>query len=90
VKYKSSDLVLLDYPVKRPSNLLTSPTSKACFDTVALNAGAVLFVSGLAGSIAEGFDKACACMRSGIAMNKLELWSQVAQELMSRGKKQKS
>lgn len=59
-----------------------------CFNTIALNAGATLYVSGLADSIPHGFQLAGDAMRSGKALEKLQQWSQVANELHTR-KKQK-
>ena len=60
------------------------PELKGCFDTIAINAGAVLYVSGLASSIKEGFAKAQQCMRSGQALAKLDELASVAQELHSK------
>ena len=57
------------------------------FHTVALNAGAVLYVSGLASSIQDGFSIACETMKSGSALRKLEEWSNVAQELDAKRKR---
>lgn len=64
-----------------------------CFNTVALNAGATLYVSGLAENIEQGFHMAAEAMRTGKALQKLEQWSQVATELKQeeeQRKKQKS
>jgi anthranilate phosphoribosyltransferase len=60
------------------------PELKGCFDTIAMNAGAVLYVSGLASSIKEGFVKAGQMMKSGQALMKLDELASVAQELKSK------
>jgi len=57
---------------------------RACFDTVALNAGAVLLVSDIAKSMEEGFAMASEAMRSGSALKKLDELAMVAQDLKSK------
>ena len=49
--------------------------------TVALNAGAVLHVSGLAADIKDGYERALACIRGGDALARLDLWASVASSL---------
>jgi len=57
---------------------------KPCFHTVALNAGAVLYVSGIAPSIEEGYAVASAAMKDSRALTKLEQLASVAQELNTK------
>jgi anthranilate phosphoribosyltransferase len=49
--------------------------------TVALNAGAALYVYGTAPSVAEGYASAFAALRAGEAMRQLEKWAAVTQAL---------
>ena len=53
----------------------------AAYDIVALNAGTALFAAGVAGSIAEGLEKARTAITSGAARAKLEQFVQVTQQL---------
>eukprot|EP00939_MAST-03C_sp_MAST-3C-sp1_P001521 g1521.t1 len=52
-------------------------------DTIALNAGAGLYVAGLSASIKEGFEKASAVLKSGAAAKQLEKWSETCTGLAS-------
>ena len=62
---------------------------KACFDTICLNAGAVLFVSGLAKTMKDGVNMAAEAMKTSRALRKLEELAKVAQDLHGRVKKVK-
>jgi anthranilate phosphoribosyltransferase len=48
-------------------------------DTIALNAGAGLYVMGMASSIKEGLDKAREVLRSGKCLETLETWAKTTQ-----------
>jgi len=50
-------------------------------DTIAVNAGAVLVVAGLADSLVAGFHAARAALKTGKAVAKLDEWVRVAQQL---------
>ena len=50
-------------------------------DTIALNAGAGLYVTGLASSIKEGLAKAREALRGGRCLELLDKWAKVSQEL---------
>lgn len=52
---------------------------------VALNAGAALYVAGVAETIEEGFRRADEVRRSGAALTKLEAWADRSQELATGG-----
>ena len=60
------------------------PELKACFNTIALNAGAVLYVSGISESIDDGVSKAMKVMKNGAALRKLDELASVAQDLVSK------
>jgi anthranilate phosphoribosyltransferase len=53
--------------------------------TVALNAGAALYVYGAASSVAEGYAKAASVLRSGAAARKLDAWAAITKELAGDG-----
>ena len=50
-------------------------------DTIALNAGAGLYVMGMASSIKEGLDKAREVLKSGECLQTLEKWAKTTQAL---------
>jgi anthranilate phosphoribosyltransferase len=52
---------------------------------VALNAGAALYVAGVAENIEQGFHRADEVRRSGIALARLEAWGNRSQELVAGG-----
>lgn len=54
---------------------LTGPVT----DTVILNAGAGLYVAGAAASVAEGCEKARACIAAGTPMDTLTKWAAASQ-----------
>ena len=55
-------------------------------DTIALNAGAGLYVAGLSSSIEEGYKKAQATLRAGDGLEKLSAWSRTACALEQKGR----
>lgn len=54
---------------------------KHCMNTIAINAGACLYVSGLADSIHSGSEMARKCMQQGKALEKLDEWIKVSQQI---------
>ena len=61
-----------------------SGDSGVAHDIVALNAGAALYVSGQAKSIADGLEKARTAMRSGAALAKMKQFIETTQKLGGR------
>ncbi|GAC1552490.1 MAG: anthranilate phosphoribosyltransferase [Collimonas sp.] len=55
-------------------------------DIVAINAGAALYAAGVAGSIADGLDKARAVLASGAAKAKLDQFVQATQAIAATGR----
>lgn len=53
--------------------------------TVALNAGAALYVYGAADSVRAGYERALEVLRSGAAAGVLDRWAAVSQELAAEG-----
>lgn len=64
--------------------VLQGKRKDAITDTIAMNAGAGLYVSGVAKSIQEGMKMAMDAMNSGKAMKTLEKWSNVSMQLDSK------
>jgi anthranilate phosphoribosyltransferase len=64
-------------------NALSEDTGVA-HDIVAINAGAALYVSGQAKSIADGLEKAKAAMRSGAALAKMKQFIEISKTLGGR------
>ena len=58
-----------------------APDVRHVVHTVALNAGAVLHVSGLATNLKDGYERALACIHSGAGLTQLDRWAAVAQKL---------
>ncbi len=58
--------------------------SGVAHDIVALNAGAALYVSGQAKSIADGLEKAKTVMRSGAALAKMQQFIETSKTLGGR------
>jgi len=64
--------------------VLSGKRKDAIADTIALNAGAGLYVAGVASSIREGLKKAKHAMSSGLAMKQLNKWSDISIRLDSK------
>ena len=64
--------------------VLSGKRKDAIADTIALNAGAGLYVAGVAISIREGLKKAKHAMSSGLAMKQLNKWSDISIRLDSK------
>jgi anthranilate phosphoribosyltransferase len=53
--------------------------------TLALNAGAALYVYGAAGSVAEGYNAAMNALKEGKALVKLDAWAETSKRLAGKG-----
>ncbi len=67
----------LDSEVERFRKVLTGEGSSACIDFTCLNAGAILYVSGICDSIKDGVGQSKSAIADGLAHEKLEQWRQV-------------
>jgi anthranilate phosphoribosyltransferase len=65
-------------------NTALAGESGVAHDIVALNAGAALYVSGLAKSIGDGIEKAKTAMHSGVALAKLQAFVETSRSLGGR------
>jgi anthranilate phosphoribosyltransferase len=71
--------------LRRMRAILGGEEQSAAAVAVALNAGAALYVAGVAESIEQGFRRADEVRRSGAALAKLEAWADRSQELAAGG-----
>ncbi len=72
-----NDIAALEDPLeerKRFLRVISGKTGSPCIDFTALNAGAILYVSGVALSIKQGIDKAYEALYSGKALERLYHW----------------
>lgn len=68
-------------------NVLRGERNGPIADTIALNAGAGLYVYGSVPSIRDGYKKAREMLRSGAAIRKLEAWASLAEGLAKKRKR---
>lgn len=95
IQYRELDAQTLGFPVWQPSEIVakTAEESKAYLlralnnevsaarDIVLLNAGAILYLAGLGDSMAEGVSLAREALASGAALQKLQDFVQLTQQL---------
>jgi anthranilate phosphoribosyltransferase len=70
--------------LRRMRAILGGEEESSAAEAVALNAGAALYVAGVATDLEEGFHRASEVRRSGAALGLLEEWANRSQELMDR------
>jgi anthranilate phosphoribosyltransferase len=63
--------------------ILGGEEESSAAEAVALNAGAALYVAGVATDLEEGFCCASEVRRSGAALERLEQWANRSQELLA-------
>jgi anthranilate phosphoribosyltransferase len=71
--------------LRRMKAILGSDEESPAADAVALNAGAALYVAGVATDLEEGFRRASEVRQSGAALGQLEEWANRSQELSAGG-----
>jgi anthranilate phosphoribosyltransferase len=71
--------------LRRMRAILGGEEESAAADAVALNAGAALYVAGVASGVEEGFRRAREVRQSGTALGRLEEWANRSQELSAGG-----
>jgi anthranilate phosphoribosyltransferase len=71
--------------LRRMRAILGGEEQSSAAVAVALNAGAALYVAGVAENIEQGFHRADEMRRSGIALARLEAWGNRSQELVAGG-----
>ena len=71
--------------LRRMRAILGGEEESPAADAVALNAGAALYVAGVAADLGEGFRRATEVRRSGTALGRLEEWANRSQELSDHG-----
>ena len=71
--------------LRRMRAILGGEEESPAADAVALNAGAALYVAGVATDLEEGFRNASEVRRSGTALGRLEQWANRSQELSAGG-----
>jgi len=71
--------------LRRMRAILGGEEESAAADAVALNAGAALYVAGVASGVEEGFRRARQVRQSGTALGRLEEWANRSQELSAGG-----
>jgi hypothetical protein len=59
---------------KKIIHILKGQYSSDCTDTVAVNAGAILYIAGLVDSLKKGTEVSLQCIHSGKAFDKLHTW----------------
>jgi anthranilate phosphoribosyltransferase len=69
--------------LRRMRAILGGEEESSAAEAVALNAGAALYVAGLATDLEEGFRRAAEVRRSGAALTRLEEWANRSRELVN-------
>jgi anthranilate phosphoribosyltransferase len=71
--------------LRRMRAILRGEEESSAAEAVALNAGAALYVAGVATDLEEGFRRASEVRRSGAALGRLEEWANRSQENLAGG-----